>query len=227
MQPPRTAYPATESALRAALAHAPLDRESFERPLARCALARCHGTCCAEGVYLNAEVAATVRNLLRRDGELFRSLGMERPAEAVVEEVEDGVRSVRTALRPKPFRALVPDYPAHFPETACAFLLDDARCALQVVAEAKGLHPWHYKPLACWMHPISISPEGIRLHDRASDPYPGGWTSETHCGRTEPCGLPARDTLRAELEFLGGILGRDLLAADEIPAPTRDARRLP
>ncbi|HEV2733214.1 MAG TPA: hypothetical protein VGV85_00200 [Longimicrobiaceae bacterium] len=225
MQPPRTAYPATESALRAAVADAPLDRESFERPLARCSLARCHGTCCSEGVYLNAEVAATVRNLLRRDGELFRSLGMERPEDAVVEEVEDGVRSVRTALRPKPFRARVPDYPAHFPETACAFLLDDARCALQVAAEAKGLHPWHYKPLACWLHPVSISPEGIRLHDRSSDPYPDGWTSETHCGRTEPCGRPAREVLGAELEFLGGILGRDLLAADEVPAPAQDARR--
>ncbi len=225
MQPPRTAYPATESALRAAMADAPLDRASFERPLARCALARCQGTCCSEGVYLNAEVAATLRNLLRREGELFRSLGMERPEEAIVDEVEDGARSVRTALKPKPFRALVPDYPAHFPETACALLLDDARCALQVAAEEKGLHPWHFKPLACWLHPVSISPEGIRLHDAAGDPYPGGWTSETHCGRTEPCGRPAREVLRAELDFLGAVLGRDLLADDERPAPTRDARR--
>ena len=226
MQPPRTAYPATESALRAALADAPLDRASFQRPLSRCALTRCHGTCCSEGVYLNAEVAATLRNLLRREGERFRSLGMERPEEAVVEEVEDGVRSVRTALRPKPFRARVPDYPAHFPETACAFLLDDARCALQVVAEAKGLHPWHYKPLACWLHPVSLSPEGIRLHDTASDPYPGGWTSRTHCGRTEPCGRPALEVLGAELEFLGSVLGRDLLAAPD-DAPGAEARRAP
>jgi hypothetical protein len=225
MQPPLTAYPATESALRAAMADAPLDHESFERPLSRCALERCHGTCCSEGVYLNAEVAATVRNLLRREAETFRSLGMERPEEAVVEELAYGARSVRTALKPKPFRALVPDYPAHFPETACAFLLGGARCALQVAAQARGLHPWHYKPLACWLHPVSISPEGIRLHARASDPYGGGWTSETHCGRTEPCGRPAREVLRAELEFLGGILGRDLLAADGVPTPARDARR--
>ena len=226
MQPPHTAYPATESALRAALADAPLDRASFRRPLTRCALARCHGTCCSEGVYLNAEVAATLRNLLRREAERFRSLGMERPEEAVVEEVEDGVRSVRTALMPRPFRARVPDYPAHFPETACAFLLDDARCALQVVAEDRQLHPWHYKPLACWLHPVSLSPEGIRLHDAASDPYPGGWTSRTPCGQTEPCGRPALEVLGAELEFLGGVLGRDLLAAPDDRADAQ-ARRAP
>lgn len=225
MQPPRTACPATESALRATLADAPLDRASFERPLLPCALGRCHGTCCSEGVYLNAEGALVIRNLLRREAELFRALGMERPEEALVEETEDGVRSVRTARRPKPFRALVPDYPAHFAETSCAFLLPDARCALQAAAEAKGLHPWHYKPLACWLHPVSISPEGIRLHDAASDPHAGGWTTETHCGRTEPCGRPAREVLAAELEFLGGILGRDLLAEGGTVEANEDARR--
>ena len=210
MYPPRTAYPATESALRAALWDAPLDRGSFERPLAPCRLSHCRGTCCSEGVHLNREVAAVLRHVLEREAETLREVGMERPEEALVEE--DG--GVRTALRPKPFRALVPDYPAGFGDTACAFLLDDSRCALQALAEAKGLHPWHYKPLACWLHPISVSPDGIRLHDEATDPYReergAGFTSRTHCGRTDPCGRPAREVLREELRFLGDVLGRDL-----------------
>jgi hypothetical protein len=121
---------------------------------------------------------------------------------------DDGVE--RTAVKPRAFHALVPDYPAHFPDTACAFLTPDARCALQVIAEAEGRHPWTYKPLACWLHPISISPERIALPDEATDPYPGGFATQTHCGRSEPCGVPAREILADELAFLGEILGRDL-----------------
>ncbi len=208
MQPPRTAYPATESALRAMLADAGLDRASFERPLARCDLAHCRGTCCSEGVTLNDEVAAVLRHLLRKEADFFRASGVD-PETALEREG----RAWRTALRPEPFHALVPDYPAHLPDTACAFLLADSRCALQALADARGLHPWHYKPLACWLHPVSISPEGVVLHDAATDPYGEhtGFTTATHCGRTAPCGRPAAEVLRAEIDFLGEVLGRDLL----------------
>lgn len=208
---PDTAFPATARAVRASLADAPFDAASFERPLARCALARCHGTCCAEGVYLNPEVAAVVRTLERRHGDFLAGVGLDTSSPLVVEEPEEeGPPSVRTARRPKAFHALVPDYPYHFPDTACAFLTPDARCALQLLAEREGRHPWHYKPLACWLHPISLAPSGIRLHDRASDPYPGGFTTATHCGRTVEGGRPAREVLAAELEYLGAMLGREL-----------------
>ncbi|HEX2095639.1 MAG TPA: hypothetical protein VHG28_24795 [Longimicrobiaceae bacterium] len=210
MQPPRTAYPATETALRATLGDAPLDRASFERRLAPCTLPHCRGTCCSEGVRLNGEEATVLRHLVCGEAEHLRSLGVEDPEGAIVREG----RGWRTALRPEPFHGRVPDYPAHLGDTACTLLLEDSRCALQVLAEARGLHPWHYKPLACWLHPISLSAEGIRLHDETSDPYRedgyAGFTSQTHCGRTDPCGQPAREVLRTELEFLGEILGRDL-----------------
>lgn len=206
-----TAFPATARALRAALAGAPLDAASFERPLSRCDLGRCHGTCCAEGVYLNPEVAAVVRTLERRHAAFFAGVGLDTSAPLTVEEPEaDGPPSVRTARRPKPFHDLVPDYPFHFPDTACAFLTPDARCGLQLLATHEGRHPWHYKPLACWLHPISLAPAGIRLHDRASDPYPGGFTTATHCGRTAAGGRAAREVLGEELAYLGAMLGREL-----------------
>lgn len=217
MHTPRTAFPATESSLRAALADAELDRASFERRLAPCTLAKCGGTCCYDGVYVNAEQAPVLEHAVRRNRAFFAEIGLELPERAIVEEETEEGTSRRTALRPRPFRALVPDYPAHFAETACCFLLDDGRCGLQMLAEAEGRHPWHYKPLACWLHPVSISPERIELHDEATDPYNEGeyrgFSSRTHCGRTDPCGRPAREVLRAELEFLGEILGRDLLGA--------------
>ena len=213
-EPPKTAFPATERALRAALAGAELDASSFERRLAPCDLARCGGTCCHDGVHVNPEVALVLENLARREGEFFRAVGLNLPDPVVVEEETEEGRVRRTALRPRPFHALVEDYPPHFADTACAFLTEDALCGLQLLAEARGKHPWHYKPMACWLHPISISPERIELHDEGSDPYRGGFTTQTHCGRTAACGRPAREVLRAELEFLGEVLGRDLLAPD-------------
>lgn len=218
---PRTAFPATEAALRASLAGVGLNRASFLRPLAACSLAHCRGTCCTEGVYLNPEVAAVLRDVVRRNEDLFKELGLDLSRPLIVAEAEGRVTHHRTALYPRPFHGRVDGYPPHFHDTACSFLLEDGRCALQSLAIARGLHPWHFKPLACWLHPISITASGVELPDELSDPYRegdgGGFSSQTFCGRTEPCGRPAHQVLRPELDFLGAILGRDLLAE---PAPT-------
>lgn len=201
-----------------------MDAASFERPLARCDLAHCRGTCCAEGVFLNPEVASVVEKLARRYPAELAAFGLDLSTPLVeVDEAPGEPPSARTALRPRPFHAAVPDYPAHFPDTACALLTPDARCALQLLAEAEGRHPWHYKPPACWLHPISAARDGIRLHDARTDPYPGGFTSATHCGRSPACGRPAREVLAPELAFLGELLGRDLPAELAVPpAPPPD-----
>lgn len=216
---PHTAFPATERALRAALAEAQLHRGSFERRLAPCSLAHCRGTCCSEGVYVNAEVALVLEQIARREANFFRAVGLDLPEQVIVRERTEQGTVKRTALQPRAFHDLVADYPEHLADTACAFLREDGCCGLQLLAEARGLHPWYYKPAACWLHPISISPEGIELHDELSDPHRSegyrGFTSQTHCGRTAPCGQPAFGVLHEELRFLGEILGRDLLAERE------------
>lgn len=204
----RTAFTATERMLRARFGDAPLDPASFRRLLHPCSLDRCGGTCCSAGASLNGEEALVIRQLARRHPDFFAVLVPDLPQPPVV---RDG-GTERTATRPRPFRADVPDFPAHFEETACAFLLGDGRCALQCLAEVEGRHPWSYKPLACWLHPISLSPDGIALPDERTDPHPGGFATQTHCGRTESCGSPAHGVLAAELEYLGGLLGRDLRA---------------
>jgi hypothetical protein len=173
---PQTAFPATGRLLRSMLADARLYAASFERRISPCTLGRCGGTCCAEGATLNAEEALVLKQVSRKHSEFLRGLVPDLPEPAIVRE--GGVE--RTALKVRPFRSRVPDYPMHFPETACAFLLEDARCALQCLAEEEGKHPWTYKPLACWLHPISISPEVIQLPDESTDPYPGGFASRTH-----------------------------------------------
>ena len=209
---PATAFPGTARAVRDACAEAALDAESFTRPLAPCDLARCRGTCCVYGVTLNAEEALVLAQLAERHAAALRRLVPDLP-DAPVTRDPDG--AARTALKPRAFRGIVPDYPAHFPETACAFLGPTAHCALQDLAAEQGREPWTYKPLACWLHPVLLSADDIRLPDRATDPYPGGFASRTPCGSAPGCAAggpvaPAREVLAPELEHLGRWLARDL-----------------
>lgn len=219
---PPTAYPATARALRDAFADAPLDVASFARPLARCALTDCRGTCCTEGVTLNAEEAMVLRTLVRREGDALRALAPELPAapilpeavasdDADVEDDPDDDGPARTALVPRRYHGVVAGYPPHFHDAACAFLTPDARCALQALADARGRPSWYWKPLACWLHPIALDGAGIRLPDAASDRY-GGFASATPCGRDAPGGRAAHEMLAPELDALGALLGRDLRA---------------
>ncbi len=206
---PATAFPGTLRAVREACAGAALDAESFARPLAACALAACRGTCCTHGVTLNDEEALAVAQLVRRHGDALRRLAPDLPGEPVVRDA-DG--AARTALKPRAYHGVVPDYPAHFPDAACAFLGPAAHCALQDLAAEHGQAPWAYKPLACWLHPVLLSAEAIRLPDAATDPHPGGFASQTPCGRTAAGGgRPAREVLAPELAHLGLWLGRDLV----------------
>ena len=168
---------------------------------------------------LNDEEALVVTHVARRHAAALRRLAPDLPPEQVV---RDAAGVARTALKPRAFRALVADYPTHFPETACAFLGPTAHCALQDLAVERGEAPWTYKPLACWLHPIVLSAEEIRLPDAATDPYPGGFASRTPCGRSPACGgATAHEVLAPELAHLGRWLGRDL--RDELAAAVPEA----
>jgi hypothetical protein len=129
----------------------------------------------------------------------------------------------KTAVMPRRFSETVEGFPAHFRNTACAFLAPNGRCSLQVLAEARGRHRWYYKPVRCWTFPLLLLDQGapcIRLPDHQTDPdrLPNydGYVSAVHCGRETTCGQPAYRVLGEELRFLGRIIGRDL--AGEVEA---------
>jgi hypothetical protein len=220
-----TAFPESEAALREHCAEAVVDRAAFERRISRCDLTHCRGTCCYDGIHVDDETAAVLTTLARDRAADFRDIGIDLPEAVIVQDTWRGSPpSPKTATRPFPFKSLVNDYPAHFNDTACVFLLDDARCALQVLAQRDGKHPWFYKPFGCWLHPISVSEADITLPDEQTDPYRfadyDGFASRTHCGRTCKDGAPAADVLRSELEFLEKLLRRDLLAVADDQAGT-------
>lgn len=218
-----SAFPATLAELGEVVREAEIDVAAFHRPLSLCRLSDCRGTCCHDGAYLESEEACVIRRLAGEERERFAAMGLQLPTRPVVYGSWRGACSgPKTVTRPFPMSELARDYPAHFPDTNCVFLLPDARCALQKFAQDEGLDPWHYKPVSCWLHPISLTagdrhqPAWLTLYTPETDPqrFPdyAGFASCTPCGRTDPCGQPAHETLAGELRHLSRISGRDLLA---------------
>ena len=216
---PRTGFPETESYMRRSLGMSLFDADSFRRPLKRCQLAECQATCCYDGAFLGREEAEVIEGLLSGEADFIAEAGLELPKE-VLEPADWRVSGAepRTALRESKNSERIDGFPGHFSDTECVFLAADRRCVLQVLSEARGHHPWYWKPFACWMHPITFL-EGrsrkIYLPDQDHDTqaeagYPG-FTAYTPCGAPAPGGEPAWRALAEELEFLGSILGRDFL----------------
>lgn len=214
-----TAYADDAAMLRRRLADGTVDARSFGRPVARCEVTRCRGMCCYDGVYVSGGSAAVIRSVAERHAGFFAGLGLELPERVIVEGQWRGKVGLKTAVRPRDFPATVEGYPAHFEDTACVFLTQEGRCALQLLSEHEGRHPWYYKPVKCWLHPITLEGDGpsvLMLHSQETDPYrlPGydGFVSTIFCGRTCPGGAPASRVLAEELLFLSRIVGRDLMA---------------
>ena len=221
-----TAFGESEVALKKRYASAEIDPTEFRRNLKRCGLS-CKGMCCYGGVSVDDGTAVVLQQLATERADDFRHMGLELPETVVAPTEWHGVVGNITALKLRPFRTLVPTYPEHFDETACCFLLEDARCGLQVLAGLDGKHPWYYKPFSCWLLPIKLSEGNIRLFDEKSDPFLfsdyDGFISRTICGQTSEGGMPAAEVLTPELEFLGRILNRDLIR--EATAPSVDGEK--
>jgi hypothetical protein len=218
-----TAYPDDEAMLRRRLTGGRVDAGSFQRPVARCEIASCRGMCCYDGVYLSPESASVVQHASVQHAHFFEGLGLRLPDPIIVEgEWAWKKGGLKTAVTPRTFSGTVRGFPPHFNDTSCAFLTKDGLCALQLLSQQLGRHPWFYKPVKCWMHPITLEGDEnsvLTLHDDRTDPYrlPGydGFVSRIFCGKTCPGGKPAAAVLSDELSFLSRIVGRDLLAEAE------------
>ncbi|CRI67810.1 hypothetical protein THIOKS1850010 [Thiocapsa sp. KS1] len=228
-----TAFVEEEFRLRNQLGASSVAAESLRRPLQRCDLTQCRGMCCYDGIYVGDEAALILQALADNEGQFFASLGVQLPKQVIVEGSWKGVASgKKTAVAPRLFSKNVPGFPAHFNDTACVFLAPDGRCSLQQLSEARGRFKWYYKPIGCWLHPITTkygATHRVGLHDSDTDPmtfedYPG-WVTATFCGRTFPGGRPAHEVLIEELEFLSRIVGRDIRA--ELSQASAPLARIP
>ena len=226
-----TAYSKTASMLAVQLREAIVDHSAFERMIKPCELVRCRATCCHDGVYLSGEEADAIGEMVQDHGAELAAYGLDLP-EAPLIHLRGG-KAIKTATRAAQQGELAEDYPAHFPRTRCVFLDQQGRCGIQMLSLEQGRDAWYDKPLTCWIHPIVILPANrertrplLTLSSPENDPqqrdgYPG-FASCTHCGRPadgDEKARQAREVLAAELEMLGKLSGRDILAelnADEL-----------
>jgi hypothetical protein len=214
-----TAYPDDEAELRCRMSGGRVDAASFRRPLRRCQISACRGMCCYDGVYVSRKAAAVIERVAREHAGFFAGLDLRLPDRVIVEGAWTWKKGgLKTAVSHRPFSTTVEGFPPHFTDTACVFLAGDGRCSLQLLSVHLGHHPWYYKPLKCWQHPVTLEGEAkavLLLHSDRTDPYrfPGydGFVSRIFCGRTDPHGAPAAVVLADELIFLSRIVGRDLL----------------
>ena len=221
-----TAYPAEEARLGERVRKADVDAEAFRKLRFR-ECAECHGMCCYDGVYLSEESADTVEAVAEKESGFFESIGLALPEKPVVREGWRGKRAgKKTATREAAFsEKLSGSYPEHFDDTACVFLTEEGLCGLELLSrEKEGRHPWHHKPISCWLHPVSVEPAGdpqaggrplVTLHDGETDPYGdlsgyNGFVSKTRCGKARKDGAAGHEIFEEELRFLSRISGRDL-----------------
>lgn len=206
-----TAFPAAERELARQVREAALDHEAFAMPLKVCELSSCRATCCHDGVFLDGEQADGIAAVVER----LAKYGFHRS-----DWLETLGGRAKTATVEAAAPLLADDFPGHFPRTRCVFLDEEHRCLLQRLAVDEGRHPWWWKPVSCWMHPLLLrrGPGGrplLTLARSGDDPSAGpgypGFGSFTPCGTPCAGGEPAWRTLRAELDLLGSLGGRDLV----------------
>lgn len=206
--------PETKRYFRRRLAKAPVDFESFGTPLRLCSLDDCLGMCCYDGVCLDDDEERYLAAILDAHPVYFKQLGLT--SENAFEDavfLDSDTRKTRTKKFKYPKHV---GHPKHFENTSCAFRHDDGKCSLQSLAMQHGEHPWAYKPLSCWLHPISLERDDKTIvwlprigHDHlAEEGYPG-YAPFTKCGEECPGGEPAYEVLKEELVTLGKIVDRD------------------
>lgn len=171
--------------------------------LSVCDVTACEAMCCYDGVYLEPQEEAFLRELVARLPELAAKL----PHEFIVEGWWNGRHLGRkTATRPHAYRN--PDFPAHFTRTRCVFADAQGFCELEKLARGRGQHPWTFKPATCWLFPLHEDDGEPEPPPRApvDDPYrqPGypGYSTFVHCGRHDPAGRPWQEALLRETHYL-------------------------
>lgn len=121
----------------------------------RCKLADCRAACCLHGVWLDISEAEDIR----RNAKLispFMQNGFEDPTTWFDDRSDRDDHSLTGYV----IHSAVLETPQHYGGTACVFLREDHKCALQVAGDATGEKSWRYKPYYCILHPLDIDGEG-------------------------------------------------------------------
>lgn len=207
---PESAFPKTLLELRSRHGNSEVDARAFSRPLVRCDIGDCAGQCCTEGTSLGDEEVEVLTRLVRSERTFFESHGVQDP-DAQIQSSGRAGGGGRTLVRERHDSEVAGDFPIRFGHAACSFLVDGGRCSFQLLSVERGRPAWWWKPVRCWLHPVSLRDGTIGLsgQERAE----GGRMADpatSRCSRLTPSGTPAHELLADELEWLGRTLRRDL-----------------
>lgn len=164
-------------------------------PMQRCLLSECKGACCLHGVWIDRseyaqilahadEIAACMPETLRDPQVWFDSRSEHDPFSRSGEVLHSNV---------------LPDR-SHYGGTACVFLGEDAKCALQVASQAAGLHPWQWKPFYCVLHPLDLDEDGRITLDETAELL----AEEGSCLRPSAEEIELVETFAEEIQYLLG-----------------------
>lgn len=165
-------------------------------PMRRCTIGECGAACCLHGVWIDRlearEIRANAALIAPHMDEENRD-----PADWFDgrEEPDENATTGWTV-----HSTVLPD-DNHYGGTACIFLRSSDRlCALQVAANANGLHPWRFKPFYCILHPLDLDEQGRITLDETEEllAEPGS------CLRPAEQPIPLIETFEPELRYLLG-----------------------
>ena len=174
----------------------------------RCKLRQCQAACCLHGVWAGMDEVEKIMQYSYQISPHMRE-NQQNPQNWFGEEQEidsfvpGGVAIHTTVL----------EDPKHWGGTACVFLRADHKCALQVAAVSAGLHPWHYKPFYCILHPLDLDDQGRITLDHSDTllDEPGS------CLRPANQPIPLLLTFEEELRYFLGDEQYDSLRAQYTP----------
>ena len=156
----------------------------------RCELDKCGGACCLYGAWVDQEKMQGILSHAKEIIPHMRTAHRE-PEEWFDERIEEDEHVPSGIV----IHTRVVEDKTHYGGTACIFLRDDAKCALQVSAEEMGMHPWQLKPFYCILHPLDLDEEGRITLDK----------TEELLGEEASCLRPADEDIELKEDFQGGV----------------------
>lgn len=161
----------------------------------RCCLTDCRAACCLYGVWIDEQQAAD----LRAHAEI---IGPHMPPGFADPQTWFDDRSDEDEYAPSGrvlHSTVLPDAD-HYGGSACVFLRNDHKCALQVASVAAGEHPWRFKPFYCVLHPLDLDEKGRITVDETDALL----DEEGSCLRPANQSIPLTETFEPELRYFLG-----------------------
>jgi Fe-S-cluster containining protein len=175
----------------------------FHLKLSRCDISKCEAMCCYDGAYLTFEEEQLIHSLVKDYPNIFTNI----PNNYILDGYwNNEYYGRKTAVKKHIYKNS--NFPEHFSSTRCVFADSLGYCKFEKLARSLNIHPWEYKPSACWLFPLKINdgkiilpPTSVSLDPHRTKNYIG-FVSVVPCGKHTEDGNFWQITLQDELDYL-------------------------